>query len=253
MPDPRRINNNLLVLLYRLAYRQQENFATESFAHLLQQLIDREPLAAARVLDWLTDHELYFSRRSSGGLLSVRTQDYTYENGIPDIRIESDDVDVIVEVKLGGDLTFEQVEAYSKELSRERTCSVLVALVGSAPRCELPPGVRVRLWRELGVILREEARALIKVRPHALPRRTVRRTVEPLELSAAAGAIWFVGGAESSPAVGSSKPRTAISLRHPYQEHRTPAGYAAHRTASATSPSDGSRPRSSERCEDLPI
>lgn len=39
MPDPRRINDNLLVVLYRLAHRQQENFATESFAHLLQHLI----------------------------------------------------------------------------------------------------------------------------------------------------------------------------------------------------------------------
>ena len=61
MPDPRRINNNLLLLLYRLAHRQQENFTTESFAHLLQQLIEREPAVAARVLDWLTDHKSHFS------------------------------------------------------------------------------------------------------------------------------------------------------------------------------------------------
>ena len=159
MADPRRINDNLLRLLYRLAHRQQENFTTESFAHLLQYLIDREPAAAARVIDWLADEKMHFSQRSSGGPLSVRTQDYTDQNGIPDIRIEADDVDVIVEVKLGGDLTFEQLDAYSKELKRERACPVLVALVGSAPTCKLPAGTRVRLWRDLGVQLRVEARS----------------------------------------------------------------------------------------------
>ena len=159
MPDPRRMNDNVLVLLYRLAHRQQENFTTESFAHLLQYLIDREPVVAARVIDWLTDQDTYFSRRSSGGALSVRTQDRTDENGIPDIRIEADDVDVIVEVKLGCDLTFEQLEAYSKDLRRERACSVLVGLVGSTPTCESPDGTRFRLWRDLGVELRREARS----------------------------------------------------------------------------------------------
>lgn len=72
MQDPTRGPGNLLVLLYRLAPRQQENFTTESFAYLLQHLIDGEPPAAARVLDWLTDKKLHFSQRSSGGPLSGR-------------------------------------------------------------------------------------------------------------------------------------------------------------------------------------
>jgi hypothetical protein len=159
MQDPTRAPENLLVLLFRFAHRQQENFTTESFAHLLQHLIDGDPPAAARVLDWLTE-TLYFSQRGSRSSLSVRTQDHTDENGIPDIRIEADDVDVIVEVKLGGDVTFDQLAFYSKECElRQRTCRVLVALLGCQPMGPLPDGTIVRLWADLGVKLREEARS----------------------------------------------------------------------------------------------
>jgi hypothetical protein len=110
------------------------------------------------VLDWLTKTS-HFSQRHSGERLSVRTQDHTDENGIPDIRIEADDVDVIIEVKLGGDLTSEQVDAYLRELEqRGRPYRALVALMGSAPTEPLP-GLRfvVRLWGDLGVKLGEEA------------------------------------------------------------------------------------------------
>jgi hypothetical protein len=159
MQDPARIPQNLLVLLYRLAHRQQENFATESFAHLLQYLIEGEPSAAARVLDWLTNSS-FFSQRNAGAPLSVQTQFHTDEHGIPDVRIESDDLDVIIEVKLDGSLTFEQADAYSKELTRRaRPCRALVALTGSTPAARLPDATIVRTWGALGVRLRDEARA----------------------------------------------------------------------------------------------
>ena len=122
---------NLLVLLYRLAHRQQENFTTVSAAHLLEYLLRAEPQAADRVLDWLTNSSFFSQRSTAGKPLSIRTQAYTEQDGIPDIRIESDDIDVIIEVKLDGGLTFEQMDAYDGALAKgARRWQALVGLTG---------------------------------------------------------------------------------------------------------------------------
>jgi hypothetical protein len=153
---PTRGPGNLLVLLHPLAHRQQENFTTESLAHLLEYLLDREPGAAGRVLDWLTNSS-FFSLRNAGETPSIRTQAYAAEHGIPDIRIESDEIDVIIEVKLDDGLTFEQANAYATLLAKGgRRRQTLVALTGATPVERLPKGTVVRNWGDLGVMLRKE-------------------------------------------------------------------------------------------------
>lgn len=148
--------DNLLVILYRLAHRQQENFTTEALAHLVQHLVAQEPGAAVRVLDWLTGSD-FFSTHAADAPINIETQARTEEHGIPDIRIRSQDLDIMVEVKLGGGLTFSQANAYETHLrmqDAERTA--LVALVGSQLTEDLPEGTRLRTWGELGQRLLEE-------------------------------------------------------------------------------------------------
>lgn len=136
--------------VYRLAHRQQENFTTEAFVHVLRELMQREPEAAVRFLDWLTQSKI-FSTRDGTLPLKVRSQAYTEEHGIPDIRIEAEDLDVIIEVKLGGHLTYEQAEAYARLLdARGAEQTALVALLGGPPISDLPEGTVVRTWGELG-------------------------------------------------------------------------------------------------------
>ena len=136
--------------VYRLAHRQQENFTTEAFVHVLGELIHREPDAAVRFLDWLTDSDI-FSTREGSAPLRLRSQAYTEEHGIPDVRIEAEDVDVIIEVKLDGGLTYTQADAYARQLeARGAERTALVALLGAPPLADLPPGMVVRTWGELG-------------------------------------------------------------------------------------------------------
>jgi len=156
MQDSTRGPGNLLVLLHRLAHRQHENFTTESVAHLLGYLLDREPRAAGRVLDWMTNSS-FFSQRNAGEPLSIRTRVYDAEHGVPDIRIESVDIDVIIEVKLDDGLTFDQANAYSKLLAKGgRRRRRLVALTGATPFEPLPKGTVVKIWGDLGVRLLKE-------------------------------------------------------------------------------------------------
>jgi hypothetical protein len=149
-------NTNLLVLLYRLAHRQQENFTTEALAHVFRYLARHQWSVAARVFQWLTELP-YFETRASGDGLVIRTQDRTEQHGTPDLRIAADDLDVLVEVKLDGNLTFEQADHYAKELERRgRPNRKLVALLGAAPQDPLPDGTVVRTWGQLGETLSKE-------------------------------------------------------------------------------------------------
>jgi hypothetical protein len=77
----------------------------------------------------------------------VRTEEF----GIPDISIQTSDLDVLVEVKLGGGLTHLQADAYARALVyRGHTHQVLVALTGFPPLYEMPEGTIVRIWGDLG-------------------------------------------------------------------------------------------------------
>jgi len=158
-------------MLYRLAHRQQENFTTDAFVQLLRHLSAHEPAIAARVLDWLTESTL-FSQHAPPGQLWIRTQAGTHHHVIPDIRIEDDDADlyVIVEVKLGGWLTVDQMEDYREELD---VCAGkqtrLVGLVGAPPpdpllgigepRSWADLQLTIRTWGEVGLKLLEEVPA----------------------------------------------------------------------------------------------
>ncbi len=65
--------NNLLVRLHKWARRQDENFLTETFAHLLLHLLWEEPEAAVNLLQVVTAGFLVIPVRESRAV-EVRTQ-----------------------------------------------------------------------------------------------------------------------------------------------------------------------------------
>ena len=147
---------NLLTRLYRLAHRQQENFVTESFTHFLHHLCHEHPDVGAGVIEWLAG-DGFLEGEAGSEPLRIRTQVVTDGFGVPDIRIESERVDMIVEVKLDGGITYGQLDAYRRALEAEgRERRALVALLGFRPGTELPEVARVRTWGELALFLTDQ-------------------------------------------------------------------------------------------------
>src|SRR5213082_1993494 len=89
--------NNLLLLLHKWARRQDENFLTEAFAHLLQHLLDEEPEAAVGFLESLTGGFLRV-KAAEARHVALRTQIILSE-GRPDLEIRTIEQLVYVEVK----------------------------------------------------------------------------------------------------------------------------------------------------------
>ena len=148
--------DNLLVKLLGWATQQSENFTTESFAHVVEHLVDARPEAAARVLTWLTAGQVKIDAREVGGL-EIRRQFQTPTHGRPDLLIDGEDLAIIVEVKLDGSLGNEQVSAYATALGEiQKPRRGLVGLVGQSPAATLPVGIVIRLWRELAEVLHAE-------------------------------------------------------------------------------------------------
>src|SRR2546421_12137719 len=77
--------NNLLVALRRWVSKQDENFATESLAHLLKHLAEHEEKIAAALLTRLTAGRVSFSG-DEARKAQIMTQPTT-DRGRPDIEI----------------------------------------------------------------------------------------------------------------------------------------------------------------------
>jgi hypothetical protein len=83
-------------------------------------------------LNWLVKSAISFDQLPVQSL-TIRTQVWTDGNGIPDVRLETDGLDVIIEVKLDGSLTYEQAEWYWKELrARNHPRQALVAMANGS-------------------------------------------------------------------------------------------------------------------------
>src|SRR4051812_36406286 len=91
-------SNNLLVNLHRYSSRQDENFVTEAFAHLVRHLLENEPDVAVRILARLSGGALSATAESAPAI-TVTTQ-VTTAQGRPDIEITAVDTLVYVEAKV---------------------------------------------------------------------------------------------------------------------------------------------------------
>jgi hypothetical protein len=107
------MKNNLLTALHRWASRQDENFITDAFAHLLRHLLADDAAVGRKLLQFLTDEK--FSVGSNNGSIQVKTQ-VTLAQGRPDIEISSECQLVYVEAKVESGLGDRQLERYVIEL-----------------------------------------------------------------------------------------------------------------------------------------
>lgn len=94
-------DDNLLLRLHKWAWRQDENFLTEAFAHLLQHLLSHEPEAAVGLLHSLTRGFLDLCPAEARSV-EVRTQVFTAE-GTPDLQLRTSKQTALLEVKCESD------------------------------------------------------------------------------------------------------------------------------------------------------
>jgi hypothetical protein len=121
------LSNNLLSALYKWAHRQDENFLTEAFVHLLQHLLDFAPASGIEIIGKITCGAC-FLRPEEADLISISTQVDT-EIGRPDIEVRTQDCLVYIEAKKESGLGHKQLERYrAKLLSSGYTTTKLVLL-----------------------------------------------------------------------------------------------------------------------------
>lgn len=120
--------DNLLVRLHKWAYRQDENFLTEAFAHLLTYLLAHEPEAAVGLLNDITGGFFSEEGKPARGI-KVRTQVTTSE-GKPDLEVRSTTPSrmVFIEVKSESPVKLDQLRRYQAALQANACPSRLVLL-----------------------------------------------------------------------------------------------------------------------------
>ncbi len=149
-------SNNLLVSLYKWASRQDENFLTEAFVHLLRHLLDTEPIAAATILNKLTNGVLNLLPQQAA-TVNVATQVSTSQ-GRPDIEIRTVDCLVYVEVKVLAELGHLQLKRYRELLCTsdfERTTLVLLTRRLPDIPTDEQPDLAIQ-WHQIAVWLEQE-------------------------------------------------------------------------------------------------
>ena len=108
--------NNLLSALNKFAHRQDENFITESFLHLLIYLIEFEPTVGIDLINKLSSKKIDWEEEESRRI-SIQSQIKTDE-GIPDIEIRSVDKLMYIEVKIDSDFGYNQIKRYKNVLKK---------------------------------------------------------------------------------------------------------------------------------------
>lgn len=136
------MKNNLLTALHRWASRQDENFITDAFAHLLRHLLAADAAVGRKLLQFLTDEK--FSVGSNNGSIQVKTQ-VTLAQGRPDIEISSEGQLVYVEAKVESGLGDRQLERYLAELDGKQSSGSTTLVVLSRYPIEVPVAIRDRI------------------------------------------------------------------------------------------------------------
>jgi hypothetical protein len=119
---------NLLVALHKWACdrKQDENFTTEAFAHLLRHLLKHEPDAACSILAVLGCSSVGEDCRE----LKVSTQ-IRYGHSQPDISVEQKaKLKLVIEVKVEQEIDWDQIKMHNEALERKAApyCKRLIVL-----------------------------------------------------------------------------------------------------------------------------
>lgn len=113
--DSRISKNNLLLALHNYAHQQEENFITEAFVHLLHHLQVHDPELTCDLLSVLTQGKLVLTAQDRKNFV-ITTQD-KHAQGVTDIVIRGPDEYVIVEVKVGSQPGWHQLDNYKEILA----------------------------------------------------------------------------------------------------------------------------------------
>lgn len=133
---------NLFAALAKYPGTEAENYLTESFVFVLQQLLSREESAAHAFIERLIGVEL-FAGENSPAVVQISTQ-VRVEGGIPDIEIRiPDELHAYIEVKHDAHLGFGQLEFYKSVVERSleptKVAILLTRSRSSSVETELAP------------------------------------------------------------------------------------------------------------------
>jgi hypothetical protein len=123
---------NLLTALHKWLRRQDENFVTEAFAHLLWHLQNNEPDAFVRLLNHLTGPETQH-RVEQPQTATITAQVHKGERGQPDIEIRTAWHVVYVEVKVQSGVRWQQLVRYRRALDDEWPAKKTLVLLTRYP------------------------------------------------------------------------------------------------------------------------
>ena len=107
---------NLFSALFKWARRQEENYCTDALVWVINHLLNNEDELGRRILSLLCFDEetsVYLAE----GKITVKTQE-TNELDRPDVVIEADGFIAIVEVKVGAQLSGNQLPRYKGQLDK---------------------------------------------------------------------------------------------------------------------------------------
>lgn len=110
------MKDNLFIKLHKLATAQDENFITETFAHILLRLIDTDSDAAFFMLNKIVGDFLQIDVEELCSV-SISTQVST-PYGTPDIEIKAPAFLAYIEAKVESGFSFDQLERYRKALNK---------------------------------------------------------------------------------------------------------------------------------------
>jgi hypothetical protein len=112
-----KVNHNLLLSVHKFASGHDEDFTTESFVHLLRVLKERDSECFVHLLGKISDSKIHYDEDELPSL-RIRTQIST-EEGVPDIEIRTPKSLLYVEVKVGSDFGYHQLERYKRMLVKD--------------------------------------------------------------------------------------------------------------------------------------
>jgi hypothetical protein len=142
-------DNNLFARLHKWAWRQDENFLTESLAFLLQHLLEHEPGAAVRVLEAITNGFLKLKAEQARSVI-VQTQ-LVLTEGTPDLRLKTEKQAVIIEVKSESPARADQIRRYRQSLQEMGVPSTCLVLLTRYPakldEADAQPDVYIRWYQ----------------------------------------------------------------------------------------------------------
>lgn len=148
--------DNLYACLFKWAHRQDENFTTEAFAHLLRFLLGKEAELGVSLLKFLTGDRLALPAADANAV-EVTTQ-VTTESGRPDVEIRAGDHLVYVEAKDRSGLGRDQVQRYLDVLAGSGAPHTTLVLLTRYP-LEKSGGLKAnveRRWYEVAAVLEHE-------------------------------------------------------------------------------------------------